>query len=282
MPGGGRPQPDPRKQTRSDLGFSIRDGAAEPGRNGQRGAAGSWRDRSPGGDELRMGESRRGYATAGAPALRRLGGLSTRTAILILVGAGLIGVLGTVATGKEPGFLLGFCIVVGSVLAAFTIRRGRLYMLIPMPALLFFIGAVLTGAYHDRSMDTSTTELGVSFLQWIADVFFPMCAATILVVVIAGGRWIITRQLVSGQFAMAGGRAGADRGPRRRPPTRPDPGARQGRGGRDGSPDFDSWGNRDANPGRDGWGPGGQQNRGDRWGNGNPRDDRDDRPRRTF
>ena len=156
-----------------------------------------------------------GAAPAGlraGPALRWLGTLSGRVAVYILLGATLLGVIGTLLTGSEPGSLLGFLITVGSVVAAVGIQRRSLHLLIPLPALAFFIGAVLTGAIHDRSVDTSTAELGVNFLQWIANVFIAMCAATILVLVIAGGRWLLSNLLVTGQFPMS-----ADRGTAGRP-----------------------------------------------------------------
>ena len=170
------------------------------------------------------------------PAFRWLGSLSTRGAVSILLAAALLGVVGTVLTGREPGFWLGFCTIVGSIIAALAIRRRRLYVLIPLPALVLFFGAAVTGAIDDRGVDTSTTEIGVNFLQWIANVFFAMGAATILVLVIAGGRWLLSRQLVAGQFPMSGGAAGNGArprpGPARAPPL-PAPAGSQRRPGAD-------------------------------------------------
>jgi hypothetical protein len=147
------------------------------------------------------------------PTLRWMGALRTRTAIYILSAATLLGVIGTMLTGKEPGSLLGFLILVGSVVATLGIRRGALYVIFPLPALANFIGAVVTGAVKDHSIDTSTAELGASFLQWIANVFVWICATTIIVLVLAGGRWLLSRQLVSGQFQMSAARRRGDRGP---------------------------------------------------------------------
>ena len=146
--------------------------------------------------------------------------MRTQIAVYILSGAALLGVIGTVVTGKEPGFLLGFLVLVGAIIAALGIQRKTIYVIFPLPALAIFIGAVLTGAIHDRGIDTSKTELGVNFLQWIANVFFVMCATTILVLVIAGGRWLLSMQLVSGQFPMSGNRPGGTRGPRTPAPGR--------------------------------------------------------------
>jgi hypothetical protein len=235
-------------------------------RRNQPGAPGT-----PGGldDGFRAGQRRTGRTPGGPdgqlrsqrpPAFRWLGSMSTRGAVYILAAAALLGVVGTLLTGREPGFWLGFCTIAGSIIAAFAIRRGRLHMVIPLPALVLFFGAVITGAFHDRGVDTSTTEIGVNFLQWIANVFFAMCAATILVLVIAGGRWLLSKQLVAGQFPMSGGGAGASGRPRPGPSQRPAPRpAREQRGGPGVPPDRR--------------GTGDQRDNGDRWGS-NGRGDR--------
>jgi hypothetical protein len=292
MPGGGRPDPDPQRRQTGP-------GATGGGWNRQRGdgpvpgGAGAPRRNKPSGP-IGPGDSNDGFGTRQrrtggtpaapdrpqsprAPAFRWLGTLSTRGAVYVLLAAALLGVIGTVVTGREPGFLLGFCAIVGSIIAACAIRRGRLHMLIPLPALVLFFGGVITGALHDRGVDTSTTEIGVNFLQWIANVFFAMCAATILVLVIAGGRWLLSRQLVAGQFPMS-----ASPGPRPRPApgsrpagSGPGPrGPREARGGarwngsdlrtgpeqRASPPPF---GNRGVPPDRDRRGAGGRRDTGD-------------------
>lgn len=235
--GGGR-----RDSGRGDSGRGD-SGRGASGR-GDSGRADSGRGDSGWGDSGRGNWGNRGLADGPAepeglgraPALRWLGTLSTRVTIYILLGAALLGVLGTLLTGAEPGGLLSFFIIIGSVIAALGIRRRALYLLIPLPALTFFICAVLTGAVKDSSIDTSRTELGVSFLQWIASVFFAMCAATILVLLIGAGRWLLSRQLVAGQFALYAETArGA--GPR----AAQAPGQRGDREGRP-SPDRDPWG----------------------------------------
>jgi hypothetical protein len=305
-PGTGRPDPDPRRQRRNDPGAAGRGWGR--GAEAAPGGAGAPRRNQPGApggldDGFRAGQRRTGrtpgvpgdqFRSQRPPAFRWLGALSTRAAVYILLAATLLGVIGTVVTGREPGFWLGFCTVVGSVIAAVGIRRGRLYVLIPLPALVLFFGAAVTGAFHDRNVDTSTTEIGVNFLQWIANVFFAMCAATILVLVIAGGRWLLSRQLVAGQFPMSGGGAGSGARPRPGPSPRSagtgpgrEPLDEQGGGtrwnGRGLGPTRDQRGGPGVPPNRRGTGD--QRDNGDRWGsNGRgdrpswtPRDQRDSR-----
>jgi hypothetical protein len=292
VPGSGRPDPDPRRQ-RSDPGAANRGWGrgAEPVPGGA-GAPRRNQPSAPGGsggldDGFRAGQRRTGR-TPGVPddqlrsqrppAFRWLGSLPTRGAVYILLAAALLGVAGTALTGREPGFWLGFCTIVGSVIAALAIRRRRLYVLIPLPALVLFLGAAATGAIHDRGVDTSTTEIGVNFLQWIANVFFAMSAATILVLVIAGGRWLLSRQLVAGQFPMSGGAAG--NGARPRPGPSPRPAApRPGREATDEQGADARWTGRGPRPNRDQRvnrpGAGDQRANGDRWSsNGNGRGDR--------
>ena len=221
-----------------------------------------------GGDDRSARHGRRpaGPAASDGPQPRWVGAMSPRTAIYVLLAATLLGFIGTVLTGKQPGFLLGFCVIVGSIVAALGIRRDAIYLIFPLPALAVFIAAVLAGAIHDRGIDTSTTELSTSFLQWTANVFFSMCAATILVVVVGGARWLLSRQLVSGQFAAPAGQPDG-RGSR----AVPAPGHRADRDPRNARPN-NSWGTGDPWNGRNG--PGGQRtNRDPR----NPRDATGDR-----
>jgi hypothetical protein len=131
--------------------------------------------------------------------------MSTRTAVLVLVAAALIGVIFTLAAGQEPGGLLGFFIVVGSIAAALGIQRGKVYLLFPAPALAFFVGAIVTGKVHDAKLGSSTAGLGVGFTQWVAGIFFPAVVATIVVLLVGGGRWLLGRQLVTGQSPLSPG-----------------------------------------------------------------------------
>jgi len=245
-------------------GYAPRPGPPWENERGPGGPGRGSRARLDGNDRLDGADrsARQGRRPAGSdgPQARGAGGMSTRTAIYILLAATLLGFIGTVLTGRQPGFLLGFCVIVGSIVAVLGIRRDAVYLIFPLPALAIFLAAVLAGAIHDRGIDTSTTELGASFLQWTANVFVSICAATILVVVIGGARWLLSRQLVSGQFATTASGPAA-RGSR----AVPGPGQRADRDPR-------SARNNDARGPADPWndrnGPGGRANRDPR----NPRD----------
>jgi hypothetical protein len=133
--------------------------------------------------------------------LRWFGALSTRTAVLVLVAAALLGVVFTLLAGKDPGFTLGFFVVIGSIVATLGVRRGAIYLFFPLPALSLFLGAIMIGAVHDRAVEaTGSAGLRVAFLQWVAAAFFPMCIATAVALAIGGGRWVLGRQLVTGNF----------------------------------------------------------------------------------
>jgi hypothetical protein len=141
--------------------------------------------------------------------LRYLGALSVKASLVVMTVATVAGVLLTVIAGHEPGVLLGTCLIAGSVVAALGIRRSAIYLLFPMPVLAFFVGAVLSGLVHDSQLTSSTAGLGASFLQWVAGIFFPAMIATILVLLIGGGRWLFGSQLVSGHAPTPAGLAAA-------------------------------------------------------------------------
>jgi len=149
-----------------------------------------------------------------------------RTAILVLVAGTLLGIIVTLVAGQEPGDLLGLFIIVGTIAAVLGIQRSKVYLLFPMPALAFFVAAIVTGKVHDAKLGSSTTGLGAGFTQWIAGIFFPAVVATIVVLLFGGGRWLFGRHLVSGQSPLSAGWPGPGN-------ARPAPGSRR--------PAVDSW-----------------------------------------
>jgi hypothetical protein len=158
----------------------------------------------------------------------------------VLFACALIGIVITLAANQDPGDLLGFFIIVGSVGAVLGIRRGRIYLVFPVPALTFFFAAIVVGKIHDAKFGSSTAAVAGGFTQWIAGIFFPAVVATILVLLIGGGRWVLGRTVVAGQSLLAPG-SPAPRGPRPpQAPRRPAPSAR--RPARDDDdPARDSW-----------------------------------------
>jgi hypothetical protein len=148
--------------------------------------------------------------------------MPTWAAMLVQAAGGLLGVIFTLMAGQEPGDLLGFFVIVGAIAAALGIRRGKVYLLFPAPALAFFAAAVVTGKVHDAKLGSSTAAVGVGFTQWVAGVFFPAVVATILVLLIGGGRWLLGRQLITGQSPRSAGRpapGNARPGPKSRRPV---------------------------------------------------------------
>jgi hypothetical protein len=248
--------------------------SASRGRGGAR--------QAPGRDELRAG-----------PLLRWIGSFTVQRALIVFFGAAVIGVAATLVTGGEPGSLLGNLIVLGAVIAALGIRRRAAYVLIPLPALTYLVLATATGVIHDNGTVTSTTQLGLDFLQWIGNGFFSLCAATILVLLIFGARLLASRQLVSGSFPMSAQRPAAGRpgraplSPGDRPDSRRDDHRRTSRAPWDdpdpwydqGPSDRDHWNERDRRGARDSRGDGEDSRQGrrpDRRGGGDDwrRDDR--------
>lgn len=132
----------------------------------------------------------------------------------MLIAGAAIGVIFTLIANQEPGVLLGFFIIVGSIAAALGIERGKAYLLFPLPALVLFVAAILIGKVHDANLGSSTAGLASGFTQWVAGIFFPAVVATLLVVLIGGGRWLLGHQLITGQSMFSPG------GPTRQSPRR--------------------------------------------------------------
>jgi hypothetical protein len=182
--------------------------------------------------------SRRPAQSAGLT--RWIGGQSTRMAMVVLGISAVIGIVASLAADQEPGTLLGFFIIVGSIAAVLSIQRGKSYLLFPVPALAFFVAAIAVGKVHDAKLGSSTASLGAGFTQWVAGIFFPAAAATILVVVIGGGRWLLSRQVVTGQSLLSPG-GPAPRSPRPAPPRNPRPAPAPRRPARNDDPAVDDW-----------------------------------------
>ena len=155
--------------------------------------------------------------------------------MLVLLAGAVLGVVVTLVANQEPGNLLGFFIIVGSVAAVLGIQRGKIYLLFPVPALAFFVAAIAVGKVHDSKFGSSTIAVADGFTQWIAGIFFPAVVATALVLLIGGGRWLLGRPVVTGQFLLAQGAP-----PPRKPAAarRPAPARRPDR---DDDPNRDSW-----------------------------------------
>ena len=66
--------------------------------------------------------------------------MSTRNALLALVAGTLIGIVGTLVAGSEPGPLLSLFIIVGAVVGALGVRPGAVYLFFPLPAVRLLRG----------------------------------------------------------------------------------------------------------------------------------------------
>jgi hypothetical protein len=119
----------------------------------------------------------------------------------------------TVASGLEPGLVLGLCLVAATVAGALAVRPRAVYLIIPVPALAYLVAAAVAGLIQDRATDTSLTGLAVSAARWIASGFLAMTAATLLAIVITVARWPRRRR---GRRAAASARIA----PVRQPPAR--------------------------------------------------------------
>jgi hypothetical protein len=149
-----------------------------------------WRASAPAGYR-KARTDRLGPSGSGPP---RWGSLPARRGIVVVLSAAAIGAIGTLVMHGDPGALLGVLVIAGSVAAAFGVSYRQGYLLIPVPALAYAVGATVTGMFHDRGVDISHTALAVSAAQWFAGGFLWMTAATISVIAITAIRWLAKRR----------------------------------------------------------------------------------------
>ena len=111
--------------------------------------------------------------------------------VLILVAAATLGATWTVASDRDPGRALGAFVLAGTLAAATSVRAQSAYSMIPVPTLVYAAADVIAGSIHDRAVDATRTALAVSAVQWIADGFMAMIAATALAVLITLARLLL-------------------------------------------------------------------------------------------
>ena len=95
---------------------------------------------------------------------------------------------------SAPGFLLGLCVVAGTVTASLAVRPRAGRLIFPVPVLSYLVAALISGVVFERPADLSKTALAIDSAQWIADGFFAMALATLLAVVITAARWFRWRR----------------------------------------------------------------------------------------
>ena len=119
----------------------------------------------------------------------RWGSLPYDRGIVLVISGSAIGTVLTVLAGRDPGFVLGFFVIIATIGASLAVRPRSVYRIIPVPALAYLAGAVIAGLIHDRAGDTSRTALLISAAQWTASGFLAMTAATVLVILVGAARW---------------------------------------------------------------------------------------------
>jgi hypothetical protein len=112
--------------------------------------------------------------------------------VLMVLAAALLGAAFTVASQRDPGRALGIFVAVGTLAAGTSTRARSAYAIIPVPAIAYAVAAAIAGLVHDHAVDTSRTALGISAAQWIASGFIAMTATSVLAVMLAVARWLLS------------------------------------------------------------------------------------------
>jgi hypothetical protein len=158
------------------------------------------------------------------PARNGWGSLQGGLGVCIIVAGAAVGAVITMVTRNEPGFALGFFVVVGTIAAAFAVRPQAGRMIFPVPVLSYLVAALVSGMIFNRTATGSRTALAIGAAQWVANGFFPMAIATAAALVILGVRWFVWRRgRGSGRRPSAGRGGPASGSAARTRPARPQP-----------------------------------------------------------
>ena len=144
--------------------------------------------------------------------LGQFGSLQGGLGVCVIVASTAIGAIATMVTDHAPGVILGFFVVLGTVVAALAVRPRAGRLIFPVPVLAYLVGALVAGIIYNRSDDASTTADAIGAAQWVANGFFAMAFATAAAIVLITVRWLFWRR---------GRKAGTAGGPGR--PPRPNP-----------------------------------------------------------
>jgi len=133
------------------------------------------------------------------PARNGWGSLQGGLGVCIIVAGAAVGAIVTMVTRSQPGFALGFFVVVGTIAAAFAVRPRAGRIIFPVPALSYLVAALVSGVIYDHTAAGSRSALALGAAQWVANGFFPMALATAAAVIIIVARWLTWRRRNTGR-----------------------------------------------------------------------------------
>lgn len=110
--------------------------------------------------------------------MSRWGLHDARFGVITVAACTAAGAFATMLTGGEPGGLLGFFVVLGTVAACTAVRSRASYLVIPVPVLAYLVAAMFTGFVDDHIGGASQTMYAIGAVQWIARGFVSMVIAT--------------------------------------------------------------------------------------------------------
>jgi hypothetical protein len=140
--------------------------------------------------------------------------------VCLIVASTAIGAVATMVTDHAPGAILGFFVVIGTVVAALAVRPRAGRLIFPVPVLAYLVAALISGIIYNRSEDSSKTAVAIGAAQWIANGFVAMAVATVVAIVVVAVRWCFWRR---GRKAAGSGPARPGRRPQPDPATVGDP-----------------------------------------------------------
>ncbi|MFJ2030689.1 DUF6542 domain-containing protein [Streptosporangium sp. NPDC087985] len=121
-------------------------------------------------------------------------GLTGLTAVLVLTGVTAVGAVIEGLAGGGSGLVLDISVVVGAVMATVAISSGLVWLLIPMPPLVFVVMTVVASVIGGGDATGSVTRLVADVSVRVVKGFPAMVAASLLVIAIVVVRMLMNRR----------------------------------------------------------------------------------------
>jgi hypothetical protein len=100
-------------------------------------------------------------------------------AVLVIIAISAVGALINGLAGGEPGLILYLSLIIGTLVATLLVEDRLVWVLIPVPALVFPVMAFAAGTIGESGAPSSHSGT-YAVAKWVANGFIAMATATLL------------------------------------------------------------------------------------------------------
>lgn len=99
--------------------------------------------------------------------------------MLVVIAITAVGALLNGLAGGEPGLILDLSLIIGTLVAGVFVEDRLVWLLIPVPGLVFPVMAFAAGTIGERGASSSHTGT-YAVAKWVSNGFIAMATATLL------------------------------------------------------------------------------------------------------